>query len=130
MSHLRAFLLVMASVPGIQLYAASLTGTWEGQLRMLGGSGEMRKAVRLMLVTNGSKLTGTLAGDGTTTKLLDGMVSDDEVSFTIASGASDVSRFEFHGRLTGDLLTLAVTGRVKGTEKALKLGEGSFKRRR
>jgi hypothetical protein len=131
MSRLRAFLLLwlMSGAPP-RLCAAGPAGVWEGQLTMTGGAGEAHRAVRLKLVVSGSKLTGTLTGAGTASELLDGAVHGDEVSFAIASGASDVPRLEFHGRIDGDEIKFEVTGQVKGTEKAEKLGAGSFHRGR
>jgi hypothetical protein len=128
MWRLRVLLIVIASVSWLLIYAANPAGIWGGQLTTTLGGGEVRRSVRLALAVDGSKLTGTLTGEGTSAELLDGTIRDDEVSFAIASGASDIPKLEFHGRLDGNALRLTVTGRVKDTEKTLKLGEGSFKR--
>jgi hypothetical protein len=126
----RGYLLVVMSFLSLRLLAANPTGIWEGELRMVGASGEMHRAVRLSLSGNGSELSGTLMIEGTACKLLDGGMRGDEIFFAIASGASDVPRFDFRGHQNSDVLTFEVTGQVKGAGKTLKLGEATLRRGR
>jgi hypothetical protein len=88
----------------------------------------MRREVTLTLVADGSRLTGTMTSDGETAEILEGTVKGDEVSLAIASGADNVSRFEFQGSIAGNAFTLIVSGRLKETGETLRIGEGSFKR--
>lgn len=130
MGRTRRRLWSVACLLCLELFAAGPAGVWEGQFTLVGPRGEMSRTARLDLALEGVSVSGTLTSQGSTAKLLDGTVKGNEVSFAIASGASDVPRFEFHGRLDDDTLTFVVTGKIKGTEKDLKLGSGSFKRKR
>ncbi len=121
-------LLTMACVSSLQLSAASISGVWQGRLIVTSGSREMRREVTLRLAVNRSSLTGTMTAESDTAEILDGMVNGYEVSFAIPSGADDVPKFEFHGSVVGDLLTVTVSGRLNETGEVLRIGEGSFKR--
>jgi hypothetical protein len=110
------------------LHAADAGGVWHGQLVMTGARGEMRNDATLTLALNGSKLTGPMTVNGDTGEILNGTLRGNEVSFAVASGASDVPSFEFRGNVDGDELKLTVYGELKDTGQVLTIGSASFKR--
>ena len=112
----------------LQLYADA-GGVWEGQLTMRGRA-EMHRDVTLSMNVIGSRLSGTMSANGETAEILDGTEMGDDVFFAITSGADDIPRFEFHGRVTKNVLKLVVTGQVRETGATLTIGVAELQRSR
>ena len=99
---------LMALTVGV--LAASRTnvaGKWEGEMAVLGKTANFT----LELTVDGKKLNGSLTIEtDPVRKLEDGKVDDDSISFGVVSGAHDVPRLEFQGKVDGDRMKLTITG--------------------
>jgi hypothetical protein len=92
----------------------------------------MPRDVTLTLKADGSNITGTLSGESDgqrdRTDILDGRVNADELSFAIATGASDMPRMNFQGKQDGNDLKLTITGKNPSDGQEWKLGDGLLRR--
>lgn len=85
-------------------YAADLTGAWNATTRMPDGS--KHKSV-LNLQVQGTKLTGKIVSKRGTAEITNGMVNENDVSFTVVRvGNGDELRIEFRGNVEGDTMRL------------------------
>ena len=86
---------------------ADPTGTWTWSTPGRNGGADRKSALKLK--TDGDKLTGTITspgrqgGEPTETKIEDGKVTGDEVSFTVTREFNN-NKFvaKYHGKLTAD----------------------------
>jgi hypothetical protein len=110
-----AFVLLVVLGSVTQLLGADVDGIWKGRITFNVPSGQQTVDITLTLKTAGSTLTGTFAGvrDGErdSTEILDGKVNGAEISFAIATGASDMPRMNFNGKQDGDALRLIATAK-------------------
>jgi hypothetical protein len=121
-------LLTVSLLSAIAVSAFDLAGTWTGQLTMRPKDREtQRRDVKLTLRITGSSVTGTLSGTWhgkiDSAEILDVKLANDELSFSIATGAIDVPRFKFTGKPEGDHLTFTVTGINAEDGKEMALGD-------
>jgi hypothetical protein len=103
--------------------AADIPGKWTGTITLMGQTGK----ITLDLTVDGKALNGTLSIEGKDAKILEGKVDGDAISFGYLSGAHDVPRLEFQGKVDGDEVKLTVTGKAPDGV-VYKLGEAIVKR--
>lgn len=86
----------------------------------------------LTLKVDGYRVTGTLSGTWErhrdSAEILDGKVGGDLISFSVPSGASDMHRIEFAGKLDGDNLTLTINEKDPKNGEERQSGDGLLKR--
>lgn len=125
-------LLSLAGVPA-QIFGADVAGIWTGRVVAKTADGrELQRDVTLKLEVTGSKVTGTLSGSWEghhdEAELLDGKLSENMVSFAVASGASDVSSIEFVGKQDGNDLKLTVSVKDPSNGQEWKFGDWLLQR--
>lgn len=103
--------------------AADINGKWTGTLTAKGRTGQ----VTLDLTVDGKAFSGTLSIESRDSEILDGKVDGDTISFGCLSGAHDVPRLEFQGKVDGDEMKLTMTGTAPDGV-VYKLGEVIAKR--
>ena len=99
--------LVVCLTTGLAL-AANIDGKWTGEMQTPNGS----RPVTFTFTSDGNTLNGTTTGRGGETKITNGKIDGDNVSF-------DVTR-EFQG----NTMTAHYTGTVSGSELKLKVQVG------
>ncbi len=102
-----AFLFALA------IYGAEATGIWTGQAP--GRNGEAQD-VTFNFRQSGDALTGKLYGDGEDTRIGDGKVSGDQISFTVASGFGQ-GKLLYTGTIQGGQMQLTRERPGGGAEK-------------
>src|SRR3974377_1416992 len=100
--------LVACLMTGVAL-AADIDGKWTGEMQTPNGS----RPVTFTFTSDGNALNGTTTGRGGETKITNGKIDGDNVSF-------DVTR-EFQG----NTMTAHYTGTVSGSELKLKVKVGN-----
>jgi hypothetical protein len=100
-------LLIAALVLGILLaapaVAADVTGTWKAEFTTPDGT---QRTSTFKFKTDGEKLTGTVAGSQDETKIDNGMVKGDEISFT---AERPFGSFSYKGKVSGDSILFKVS---------------------
>ena len=109
-------LIVLVASIGLLVAAANVGGVWHGQTDA-GAKG--KRDVTLTLKQDGTKLTGSIAG----AEIQDAKLDGDEVSFTISTGFTDMPKWEFRGKVDGDVLNLLIRGKLVGSTDTMKVGD-------
>ena len=105
--HCFAFLATFSLIAFVLIAsAADIAGKWTGTMTAKNRTGK----VTLDLTVDGKAFNGTLSIEGKDSKILDGKVDGDTISFGCLSGAHDVPRLEFQGTVDGDEMKLTMTG--------------------
>ena len=114
-------------------FGADLAGVWTGKIVFKTPvAGGLSRDVTMTLKTSGPHLTGTVSGswDGhhDSATILDGKFNGNEIYFTIATGAADIPRMEFAGKLEGDELKITISGKNVNDGQEWKFADTSLKR--
>ena len=117
---------------GLPILADDVAGLWAGRLTIKSPvAAELVRTVTLTLNVRGSE-TGTLTvlwdGHRDNIEIVDGQVNGNMVAFSIPSGASDVPRFDLHGRYVGNELTLEITCKHPRDGHEMSAGDGVLTR--
>ncbi len=83
-----------------------VAGKWSGDITIMSRTGK----IALELKVDGKVLTGTATIEGRDSKILDGKVEADALSFGLDTGAHDAPRLEFAGKVDGEKMKLSITG--------------------
>jgi hypothetical protein len=127
------FVLLLALGSSLLLFGADVGGILKGRITFNVPTGQQINDVTLILKTDGSNLRGTFSAVGPdgkqdSTEILDGKLNDTDISFDIATGASDVIRMNFTGKQEGDALRLVATAKNPNDGREWKFVDDLLKR--
>jgi hypothetical protein len=131
MSHSfsRKALLILALTTLVAL-ASDADGKWSGELRLTVPRLQTRLFTLQLKADAAGRVSGTIADESGNekTEILDGQIDNDEISFGVPTGASDLPRFEFRGKYATDTITFTISGIDPGTNTQITLGEATANR--
>jgi hypothetical protein len=99
--------LVLILVAAAALLAADVSGKWKASFTS--SDGQTRESM-LTLQADGEKLTGTMSGRTGESKIQDGTVKGDEITFVVVRNFNgDDIKFNYKGTVTGNKMALKVS---------------------
>ena len=105
---------------------ADVTGKWSGEMTLTVPRVQTR-SITMDLKVQGSSVSGTFGAGADQVQILDGKTDQDNVTFGIPTGADDMPRFEFKGKVDADTFKFTISG-VDPGGKLRTLGDGTAKR--
>jgi hypothetical protein len=129
-----AIVAVVLAAAATPLWAADVSGTWQGQLVI--GQAQNSHLILLRLKAEGAALTGTISfcrsdcsSINGTIPIENGKVDGDSISFSFPTGTQDVPHMDLQGTVKDDSIQFVVSGNAQDCMAAsCEIGKGNVTR--